>query len=147
MSEDDEDRYGLQDYCAAVDIKNSAKEIAYHLTEHKKDYVAETRKSKIQFLQRKSRVKESREGRVSTENRSLHRERNCNKCGKKSCQCKALDLSDSSIPSNLSNLSNSVSGGFAQYTSQTAKGRIGEFAMGGFINVNKIVNRDPPRNI
>ena len=64
----------------------------------------------------------------------------CERCGQKGCHCKILDISEANTPNNLSK---SISGGFAQYHSNAeSKGRMNELGIGGFINVNKIVNRD-----
>ena len=122
----------------------SAKEVSFNIIECHSKVVPETRKLKIDFFQRKSRIREDNQ-RVSTESRSLHRDKFCEKCGLRGCKCRELELSEIETPNNLSK---SISGGFSQYQTKNEGhfNRMNTIGM-GFINVNKIVNRDTYRNI
>lgn len=97
-------------------------------------------------MQRKSRVK-SPEGRTIAESRSIFKDKKCDECGKIACQCKKLATSEVSDKLSPTNQSKSITAGFAQYAAKSeglvAAGQLNAQlnSIGGFINVNKIVNR------
>ena len=135
--------YGGEDYCAAIQLKRSCKELVFNVIEHKANFTSSIRKSKIELLQRKSRVRQP-EGRNGIESKSIYKEKACLECGMSRCSCKEKDLS--SLASST-NFSKSTAGGFAQYgckveenTGISSASKLSSFGM-GFINMSKIVNR------